>query len=109
MTRLRHRPPTEEDVRAHLARAWTAHHANGWPEDEWETAWSSFEGMAATIYDLDDIRESELDRLDQLTRAAIRPLRDEARRLATEALVDALAAFAAEHPDAPRANRELTA
>lgn len=95
--------PSEEQIRAHLARAWTKHHAVGWPEDSWVTGWNDYASSAATLYDLDDIRDSELERLDELVADAIGPIRDQARRDFTEALVGAMLAYAAEHPDTPRA------
>jgi hypothetical protein len=61
------------------------------------------------LYDFDDLRKSETDRLDDLAEQAINLIRADARRRINEALVSAALAFAAEHPDAPRATREAAA
>jgi hypothetical protein len=73
------------------------------------------DGVGATmllldgLFDLEDLRESEIARLDALADLAVRSIRDDARRRINEALVAAALTFAAEHPDAPRAPREATA
>jgi hypothetical protein len=66
-------------------------------------------GLLDGLYDQDDLRDSERDRLDELAFAAVDPIRDDARRRINEALVVAGLAFAAERPDAPRVQRETAA
>jgi hypothetical protein len=101
--------PTEEEIRAALARAWERRHlSGGWPANAWSEGWGDLCGMGSAPYDLDDLRESEIERLDELVYDAIDPIQTEARQRAIEALVGAMLQFAQEHPDAPRAKRQLT-
>lgn len=99
--------PTEEEVRAAIAREWGA-----WPpvgptiDLEFSDGIGRCASLADGLYDMDDLRQSEIDRLNALTFEAIDPIRQETRRQINEALVAAALAFAAEHPDAPRATRE---
>ncbi len=102
--------PTEEEIRASIARRWR------WSPPNPPCIDVQFsDGIGATqclldgLYDFDDMRESEVDRLNELTFAAMAPIRDRARREINEALVVAALAFAAEHPDAPRARPEPVA
>jgi hypothetical protein len=100
--------PTEEEIRAAIARQWGALPPVGTtPHVEFEDAFTYCTSLADGLYDLDDLRESEVDRLNELTFAAVDPIRDDARLRINEALVSAALTFAAEHPDAPRATRKL--
>ena len=102
--------PTEEEIRAAIAREWGARRPNP-PSVEIQFS----DGIGACmllldgIFDTEDFRVSELARLDELLDLAVNPIRDECRRQVNEALVSAALTFAAEHPDAPRARREVTA
>ena len=102
--------PTEEEIRAAIARGWGARRPHR----------LSIEGVFSDgigeclllldgIFDTGDFRDSELARLDELLELAVKPIRDEARRQINEAIVSAAQTFAAEHPDAPRARREVAA
>lgn len=104
MTTATHQRPTEEDVRAWIARDWSKRYpAGGSPELEWEAAWNGLVGLNDACYDLEELRPSELARLDELTAAAIEPVRLEAERQAVAAIVGAVLQFASEYPEAPRA------
>ena len=95
--------PSDEEIRAHIARAWRRRPPAG-PSAEvsWEDGWDDLQQIADDLFDLDDIRESELTRLTELVRGALEPVRFEARRAVNDALVDALRTFLVEHPGAPR-------
>lgn len=97
--------PTEEEIRATLARTWTRDHPTGRsPLFQWDLGFNDgFLGMATAPWDVEDLRDSELERLDELAIEALRPIREAAERAAIESLVGAMLQFAAEHPDAPRA------
>jgi hypothetical protein len=96
--------PTEEEIRAAIARQWGVRPPNP-PSIEIQFS----DGIGATMRLLDglfgteDFRDSELERLDELVEGAVDPIRDDARRRINEALVATALTFAAEHPDAPRA------
>ncbi len=94
--------PTEEEIRAAIARAWGAR------EVEFSDAFTHCMTLLDDLYDQDDLRPSEDARLGELVTPAIDLIRDETQRRINEALVSAALAFAAEHPDAPRATRTLT-
>jgi hypothetical protein len=95
--------PTEEEIRAALARAWATPPPNGSSAGaEFTDAFTHLASLVDAPYDLDDLRESELERLDELIGASMVGVRDQAHRAAIEVLVEAIAAFAAEHPEAPR-------
>lgn len=98
--------PTEEEIRASLARAWTRPYTTTGPspEVEWDFGFNNgFLGMSAAPWDLHDMRDSEIDYLDELTETALRPVREECERAAIEALVSAMLRFGERYPDAPRA------
>jgi hypothetical protein len=100
--------PTEEEIRAAIAREWGARPPAGPPIDlQFSDGLGVCQTLVDGLYDLDDLRESEVDRLNELTFAAVDPIRDDARLRINEALVSAALTFAAEHPDAPRATRKL--
>lgn len=100
--------PTEEEIRASLARAWTRPYPVGpSPEMEWSGGFNNgFLGMSTAPWDLDDMRDSEIAYLDDLTETALRPIREECERTAIEALVGAMLRFAESYPEAPRAKPE---
>ena len=99
--------PTEEEIRAAIARGWTDRPPTGTPIDlAFSDTFTRCMTLLDGLYDLDDLRDSELGRLIVLTEQAVQPIRDETRRQINEALVSAALAFGAEHPDAPRATRE---
>ena len=103
--------PSEEEIRAALAREWKRSH-QPWPpspELEWDLGWNRFAGMGDEVFDLEEFRPSEVERLDSLRHDATAPLRAEIERRLTDAVVSAILAFAAEYPDAPRAQREAPA
>lgn len=58
------------------------------------------------LYDLEDLRASELEALDEALYGIIRPIRDRAIAELYAGLVSAAVTFARAHPDAPRAVRE---
>jgi hypothetical protein len=89
--------PTEEEIRASIAREWT-----GRIDSIFSDGFGECEGLLEGLYDIADLRPSEQDRLDQLVAAAVDPIRADARRRINEALVAAALAFAAEYPNAPR-------
>ena len=62
-------------------------------------------GLADAVFDVEDLRKSELDRLDELTSQAITALRRETEAALIEVYVQAAITFAAEHRDAPRATQ----
>jgi hypothetical protein len=103
--------PTEEEIRASLARAWTRPYpAAGSPEMGWSDGFNNgFLGMSTAPWDLDDMRDSEIACLDELTDTALRPIQEECERAAIEALVGAMVRFAERYPDAPRAKVEAVA
>lgn len=95
--------PTEEDIRAGFARAWHRLPPVGLSADAtFSDGFSAAGRLLDELYDVDELRPSELNRLDELAGEAIAPIRDEAQREINEALVKAALAFAAEHPEAPR-------
>jgi len=107
--------PTEEEIRAAIAREWRRpprrDSITGEPiglpiGGEYSDGVGACLCLLDGLFDLDKLRESEVDRLHELTFAAVDPIRDETQRRIVEALVAAGLAFAAEHPSAPRAARE---
>jgi hypothetical protein len=96
---------TEEEIRAELARAWHRPYPNRvTPEFQWDLGFNDgFMGMGTAPWDLDDMRDSEIEDLDSLVDAALRPIRVECERRAIDALVGAMLEFTASHPDVPRA------
>lgn len=99
-------PMTDEDARAAVARGWGRRPPVGLSADDvLSDAFSGVAAIAHTAFDLDDLRDSELERLDELAYDAIQAIRDDVRWRASEALVGVLLAFTGEHPDAPRARR----
>lgn len=97
---------TEEDARAAVARGWGKRPPVGMSaSDVLSDAFNDVQAIADYAFDLEDLRESEIERLDELTHAAIEPIEHEARRQASEALVRVLLLFRDEHPDAPLAPR----
>jgi hypothetical protein len=98
--------PTEEEIRAAIAREWTDRPPTGPTiEVDFSDAFTRCTGLLDGLYDLDDLRDSELGRLLVLTSQAIDPIREEARRQINSALGYVALTFAAEYPDAPRARR----
>ena len=94
----RYLAPTEEEIRAAFGRAWRyADGACGWSD-----GWSMASGIATEPYDLEEMRPSELERLDELVGEAVRPIREAAGRQLIDAVVGAVLTFAREHPEAPR-------
>jgi hypothetical protein len=104
---------TEEEIRASIAREWKAWPSAGWPsvsiEVEWSDAWTRIRGVAEHAYDLEDLRDSELARYDELTYQAVTAIEERVTREVIEAIVGAALTFAAEHPDAPRAKAPVEA
>lgn len=110
--------PTEEEIRAAIAREWgrqprqdsVTGRPTGLPiGGVYSDGVGACLGLLDRLYNLDDLRKSECDRLDELVYAAVDPIRDETQRRINEALVSAALAFAAECPDAPRAERSVAA
>ena len=107
--------PTEEEIRAAIAREWGRRpfrdsitgQPTGLPiEGHYSDGVGACVGLLDDLYDRDDLRKSEQDRLDELVYQAVDTIRDETRHRINEAIVAAALAFAAEHPDAPRAERQ---
>ena len=105
--------PTEEEIRALVTTA-TWHG----PEvanitiavrDELSDAFSEVCGRLDRLYDIDDMRPSEVAALDRIVSEATAAVRERATVDMEAALVSAAIAFAAEYPDAPRAKLELMA
>lgn len=63
-------------------------------------------GPLDSLYDSDDCRKSELDDLDAIATDVKAVILARVKAEITEALVSGALAFAAKHPDAPRAVRE---
>lgn len=77
--------------------------------DSLSDKFSEVAGRLDHLYDIEDFRKAELERLDDLIRHAIDPIRE---RVATEieaALLRAAMTFAAEYPNAPRAKATVAA
>jgi hypothetical protein len=95
--------PTEEDIRATLVRAF---HEPGLGRGSLSLRWDDipydWSTLTDDLYDMEEMRPSEIARLDELRRGAVEALFDGLDRRLVEALVAATLAFAAEHPDAPR-------
>ena len=102
--------PTEEEIRAAIAREWGRRLPNRVPiETDFSDGIGGCMLLLDGIFDTGDFRDSELARLDGLAGETINLIRDDCRRRINEALVSAALTFAAEHPDAPRATREASA
>ena len=98
---------TPAEVRAAIAREWGTRPPVGPSiEVDFSDGLTRCTGLLDGLFDRNDFRESEKDRLNELTDQAVGPIGDEARRQINEALVSAGLTFAAEHPDAPRATRD---
>ena len=100
--------PTEEDVRAAIARSWTIDKnpltLMVAPSVAIQELASLFRGLADAVNDWDDMRQSEIDRLDAIMGEELAPvmaLVDAWSRAAVEATVRAERRFFQEHPDAP--------
>ena len=101
-------PLTEAEIRAAIAAAWVTPPPVGpSPSTEWRQAdlWGHATWLADWLYDLSDIRASELERLDALVTEAVAPVKVAAATMLRDAVAGAVLAFAAEYPDAPRAVR----
>jgi hypothetical protein len=96
--------PTEEEIRAAIAREWGRDIGR-----DFHDAFTGCQLLGDSLFDWDDMRPSEQERLNELTHSAVDPIRADAQRRINEALVSAGLSFAAEYPDAPRATREATA
>lgn len=106
---------TEAEIRQHVLRAFSddpksVTEFQQRPEAEqrarrgavaWEDAWQDVDEVIDSLWDMFDLRESEVTRLSELEHDAIAGIRDEIRPRVIEALIDAAVTFAAEHPDAP--------
>ncbi len=92
-------PPTEAEIRDLVE---SDHYAWGQLSD----AFTALGGTLDRLYDSEDLRKSELEDLDTAAADELDAIRERARADAVEALVRAGLAFAAKHPDAPRAARE---
>lgn len=100
--------PTEEEIRAGIAREWGRRPPVGVSTAiVFSDAFSGVQLLLDGIWDVEDMRESEVHELNLLTAAAIRPIRDRVQREVFDALVQAGIAFAADHPDAPRLSRRV--
>jgi hypothetical protein len=95
--------PTEEEIRDAIAA-----HVRTF-EVGLDDAFTGCQSSIDTLYNTEDFRPTEQDRLDALTYEAIEPILQETRERITEVLGRAGLTFAAEYPDAPRATRTLTA
>jgi hypothetical protein len=102
--------PTEEEIRAELARGWSHVPPNRVPaEAEWDNAFLAASMVLNGLYDLEDMRKSEIEAMDALSGAVVDPIRDRVRAEINEALVSAMVRFAAERPHIPRARRAVPA
>ena len=103
--------PIDETIRAHIARAWQllppveVHFGANSPDALWEDGWLGLTSISDFMFDLADMRASEIARLDALVESELAPLRDATTRAVNEALVRALTQFLTEHPDVPRRAR----
>ena len=100
---------SEEEIRAELAKAWHRRPRVGYaPDVEWDWGFNNgFLAMSSAPWDIEDMRDSEIERLDELVETALAPIREDVERRAIDALVGAMQQFSQEHPDTPR-RRELT-
>jgi hypothetical protein len=99
--------PTEEEIRAEIARGWNERPPVGpTPHVSFEDGFTYCLSLAEGLYDSEDFRRAEQVRFDQLMYEPVERIRVAARHDLEEAIVSAALAFAAEHPDAPRATRE---
>lgn len=104
MTTTTTRPPSEEEVRAAIARAWHQRPPAGVSIDVlFSDAFTPMPGLLEGLWDPEELRPAERDRLLELAVARLDAIEADAHRRIVEALVAAALAFAAEHPDAPRA------
>lgn len=100
--------PTEEEIRARLARAWTDPGNpitfNASAESGIDNAVSALLSLHDGIHDWADMRQSEIDRLDIITAEEFRPvdvLIAQVGKAAIEAVVRSELRFWSEYPDAP--------
>src|SRR5436190_23492649 len=102
--------PTEEEIRATFARAWSASPPNGHSiEIDWEDAWSHIKALVDEPWDLLELRQSELDRLDELQQDCLDEIKAAADRQVIDRLVEVALRFAREYPDAPRRREPIPA
>lgn len=101
-------PPSRDEIRAAIDRSWHDR-PGGYGLAPAGILSDALNGMARIDgpYDVEDLRQSELDDLDRLASEALDPIRDALYSGLAEALVEAGAAFARLHPDAPRAKSAL--
>lgn len=93
---------SEEEIRAAIAREWGRDSAQPSLELGWDDVWGRLGALVDAPWDLDDLRESEIDRLNVVIREALDPIRRDTERRVIAAVVAAVQRFAAEYPDAPR-------
>jgi len=106
--------PTEEEIRATLIRRYHERGSATWGIGSqqaslyivWEDTPNDWAAVTDGLYEIEDLRESEVERFDALRRDAVKPLFAEFTPRLVEAIVAATMQFAHEHPDAPRAIRE---
>ena len=105
--------PTEEEIRAALARAWTAPRNpitfNASAESGIDNAVSALMSLHDGLHDWGDMRQTETDRLDVIMEeefCSVSEMIAAASVAAIEAIVRAELRFWSEFPDAPRAVRE---
>jgi hypothetical protein len=95
---------TTTDARLAVLHAWHASPAGYGlsPAGELSDAFSVVAGVGDRVFDVEDLRESEIHRLDELAAAAIVPIRDDTERRILDALAGVVEQFMVEFPDAPR-------
>ena len=103
-------PPSKDDIRASLQAAWDARPAHGYglsPSSELSDAIGDAGATLSHLFDVEDLRPSELEDLDRLEGEAVQPIRDRLADEILEALVEAGVEFTRLPPDAPRAKPAL--
>lgn len=96
--------PTEAEIRATLHAHWTRPRDSRLSlADEFSDAFGAACSVVDGLWDTDNFRPAEEDRYDALVSAAGTMVWRGAEARLLEVLITALATFAAEHPDAPRA------
>jgi hypothetical protein len=95
--------PSETEVRASIIERWTAHRDGRLSlAGEFADAFGTITAAPDGLWNVDDLRPSELDRYDGLMSAATTRVRRAAEAMLLDAVIEALITFGAEYPEAPR-------